>query len=229
MLAIEINENKLGAFISGDYHDLTMLYEAFNSVIVSGIFINNSASENYLYSVMYDIRKAMHGEREFDFFRNQLDESTLLELGMKDDISLYYGFNILLSDLLFLIENIRLLEHGQINNKHFYYLRLFLALVCDAYNEEDYELYQSLNNFINAKPSYSFDGFYHQFIEWCTLQLVDCEVDKRLELSIDLLSEMEEQGANYQSLISEVNQYALDNDCDPMSITYIDDYSKLDM
>lgn len=221
MLLLQISEHKLGMFIEGDYHDLDMLYRSLDAVISSGSVSGSYASENYLYSMMYDIRKAMNGKREFDLFQNQIDSEVLKELNVSDDINIYYGFHMLLSDLMFTVVVLHSIDSSSIDALHYHYIQLFLVLLVKAFEEEGYDT-TTIKSFISQNVTYSLNDYYHQYVEMCTLRLIECEEAKRLDMALGFIQQMIAFDSDYQKVVEDVNSYADENKCEPTAITLID-------
>ena len=221
MLQIHISEHKLGAFIEGDYHDLRVLYEALEAVVSSSCLNEMKASRNALYGMMYDIRKAMEGEREFDVFQNQLDQEILDSLSVKDDVNIYYGCYVIFPELMFILLNLHLVSKNQIDDMYYYYLRMFISLVIKAFDEEEYDS-TNMDNWFKQEPTYSLEGYYHQYVDVCNLTLLDSDEETRLSLAEDYLYDLVSFNEEYEALVNEVNAYASENNCDPSEITYMD-------
>ena len=226
MLQVHISEHKLGVFIEGDYHDLRMLYKAIEAVVYSGLG-DMKASERALYSMMFDTRKAMEGEREFDVFQNQLDEAILQSLPVKDDTSIYYGYYVVLTEMMFILLTLHKVNKNIIEDKYYYYLRMFISLVVNAFEEEGIDN-STMDEWFKQAPTYSLSNYYHQYVEVWTLRLLEANEEERLALVEECLYDMVRFGEAYDSLVDEVNTYAKENSCEPSEITYIDSLENLE-
>ncbi len=220
MLQVSNSEHNLGMFIEGDYHDMKLLYQTLNDVTHTGYFRKMSVVENYIYSLMHEVRLALQGKREFDIFQNNLDEDTLAAMGV-DDLNIYYGIHVFHIDMLFTLSALMHLPMGRLMSLHEAYLRVFIEVSWNAYKDElNDDDYKNIYNLCVRK--HDFMEYYHQYLEVANLKMMQLPAQERLHALNDSMDEVMNKGLDYERIVEEVDQFAKDNNCEPHEITYFD-------
>ena len=213
MLECSFTENIIGVHIQGDYHDLKELYDTLNEA--SSIFndLHYTTASNYIYSMMYDVRKAMNGNRDMDVFSNRLSQEQIDSYGLKADTNIYFGFSIIQIDLFFTLLCLKVAS-SNLSKKHYHYYMFLLTIVSELFEDSDYNLYETINC---AQTDIS--DYYHQYLENCVLKWI--ESDQKVEYVLELFNNILEKTTDYDDIKREVDAFALENGVEPSQISYL--------
>ncbi len=105
MIFVEGTPNNAGVAIYGDYMDFNNLYNALHDVIGDEEkLMDYYATRIRVLAICYDLRHALMGHREYEFFDNGLDEDKkrYMEI-IAPDKNLYLKINVLWPEILFVM------------------------------------------------------------------------------------------------------------------------------
>ena len=103
MLTVTNTPNLAGLSVSGDYQDLDALYMALLVIVGDeDEYGNYEGARLRVLGLMYDIRHAFQGDREFEFVRNGMNEDKMKLLEMiTPEKNLYYKCQVYYPESLF--------------------------------------------------------------------------------------------------------------------------------
>jgi len=242
MLTLHNTENLAGIEISGDYFDLDALYMALVMIIGDeGDYGDYEGAWMRVLGLLYDIRHAFQGHREFEFVLNGMDADRmkLLEI-ITPDKNLYYKVNVYYPEVLFVTiainDFIRLYARQQAKSAPFPLMdkknlwdtyianaRLFQSLVANCLKEAVTEAsYKRVMNLIH-KDYPCTEGYTTQYLDLLNIRYLNIkEKEERAKALSTTVKRMVEKGKEYQEIERTVIETATANNCSTEDIGFTD-------
>lgn len=244
MLTLRNTPNLTGIEISGDFSDLEALYRSLSTLVGDEEdFPTYEGARLRTLGVLYDIRHAFQGDREFEFVRNGMDTEKMKFLGMiTPEKNLYYKVNVYYPEILFVTlainDFIRLYAKRQTKSAPFPLLdkknlwdskianaRLFQSLVANCMKEVVTEAsFKRIMNLLHKDYTWT-DGYATQYLDMLNLRYLDIEdKEDRAKALSTTVKRMVDKGKEYLEIERDVMEMAIANDCSPEDISLTWDY-----
>ncbi|GMA64172.1 hypothetical protein NZD89_02315 [Alicyclobacillus fastidiosus] len=244
MLTITNTPNLTGLSISGDYIDLDTLYMALFMIVGDeGEYGDYEGARLRVLGVMYDIRHAFQGEREFEFVRNGMDEDRMKLLEMiTPEKNLYYKCQVYYPEALFVTMAINdfirlyakkqaksapfpLVDKKNLWDAHIATARLFQSLIANCLKEIVTEAsFKRIMNLLNKDYTWT-DGYTTQYLDLLNIRYLNFEdKEERAKALSTIVKRMVEKGKEYQEIERDVREMAIANNCSTEDISLSWDY-----
>jgi hypothetical protein len=247
MLTIRNTPNLAGIEISGDHQDLYSLYESLFAVVGNEEeYGNYEGARLRVLGVMYDIRHAFQGDREFEFVENGMDEDRMRLLGfITPKKNLYYKCQVYYLEALFvtiaLNDFIKLYGEKQAKSSLFPLLdkknlwdanianaRLFQSLVIACLNEAvTLATFRRITNLMYKAYTYT-DGYTTQYLDMLNIRYLNIEdKEERAKALSVMVKRMVEKGTEYREVEKDVGAAAREHNCSTEDISLGWDYPEV--
>jgi len=239
MLTLQNTLNLAGISVSGDFLDLDTLYiSLLNLVGDEGDFPTYEGARLRVLGILYDIRHAFQGDREFEFVRNGMDADRMKLLGMiTPEKNLYYKANVYYPEILFVTmainDFIRLYAKKQAKSAPFPLLdkknlwdanianaRLFQALVANCLKEAVTDAsFKRIMNILHKDYTWT-DGYATQYLDLLNIRYLEIgDKEERGKALSTMVKRMVEKGKEYQGIERDVREMAIANNCSTEDIS----------
>lgn len=239
MLNLRNTRNFTGIEITGDYLDLEALYMALLILIGDeGEYGHYEGARTRVLGIMYDIRHAFQGDREFEFIPNGMNEDSMKLLGMiTPEKNLYYKVNLYYPETLFVTVAINdfirlyskkqaksatspLLDKKNLWDQHIAYARLFQSLVINCLQGVVTESsFKRMLNLMHKDYTWT-DGYATQYLDMLNIRYLNIETkEERAKALSSTVKRMVEKGREYQEIEREVREIAISNNCSTEAIS----------
>ena len=244
MLTLRNTRNLAGIEISGDYLDLDRLYMALLTIIgEEGEYGSYEGARIRVLGVMYDIRHAFQGDREFEFIPNGMNEDKMKFLGMiTPEKNLYYKANFYYPEILFVTVAINdfirlysrkqtksapfpLLDKRNLWDRHIAHARLFQSLVIHCLQDAVTEAsFKRMLNLMHRDYPWT-DGYATQYLDMLNIRYLAIEdKEERAKALSTTVKRMVEKGKEYQGIERDVRNMAIEHNCPTENISLSWDY-----
>lgn len=244
MLALSNTPNLAGVTISGDSSDLQSLYGALHEVVGDeGEFLAYDSARMRVLGVCYDIRHAFQGDREMGLVESGMDRERMRWLGrILPEKNLYYHVPIYYPEMLFvtmaLDDFARLYAKKRAKSAPFPLLdkrvrwdpnlaqvRLLqsqvVACLKDAVSEASFK---RILNLLHHDYPWT-HGYMDQYLDLLNTRYLHLESrEERQKALLTTVKRMVEQGPEYQALVEDIRQYAMEAGADVGDVRLGDDY-----
>lgn len=239
ILTIRNTPNLAGIEISGDYQDLDTLYLALLMIIGDeGDFPPYAGARIRILGMMYDIRHAFQGDREFEFVQNGMDNHRMKLLGLiTPDKNLYYKANVYYPEALFVTMAINdfirlyaklqaksstypLMDKKNLWDRNIATARLFQSLIVNCLEKAVTEA--SLKRIVNLLyKDYTWtDRYTTQYLDMVNIRYLSIEdKEERAKALTKTVKRMVEKGKEYQDIEENVLEMATANNCSTEEIS----------
>ncbi len=244
MLTIKNTPNLAGIEISGDYQDLDTLYMSLLTIVGDEEEYGNYEGPSLrVLGLMYDIRHAFQGDREFEFVSNGMDEDRMKLLEMiTPEKNLYYKVNVYYPEVLFVTmainDFIRLYSKKQAKSAPFPLLdkknlldasittaRLFQSLVVGCLKESITEASFKRTLNLMHKDYPWMDGYATQYLDMLNIRYLNAgDREEREKLLLTTVKRIVEKSKEYQEVERDVREMAIANNCSKEDIRLSWDY-----
>lgn len=244
MLTIRNTPNLAGIAISGDDQDLDTLYLALLMIVGDeGGYGNYEGARLRILGVMYDIRHAFQGDREFEFVDNGMnaDRMRMLEM-ITPDKNLYYKCQVYYPEALFVTMAINdfirlyaktqaksatypLVDKKNLWDAHIVTARLFQSLIANCLKEAMTEAsYKRIVNLLHNDYTWT-DGYTTQYLDMLNIRYLEIgdREQRAKELSL-IVKRMTEKGKEYRQVEEGVRTVAREHHCSVEEIRLIEHY-----
>jgi Domain of unknown function (DUF6904) len=239
MLTLKNTANLAGIELAGDYQDLDTLYMALLMIIGDeGDYGDYEGARLRTLGVMYDIRHAFQGDREFEFVDNGMDADSMKLRGMiTPESNLYYKVNVYYPEALFVTMAINdfirlyakkqaksatfpLVDKKNLWDAHIATARLFQSLVANCLTEAVTEAsYKRILNLLHKDYTWT-DGYTTQYLDMLNIRYLNIEgKEERAKALSTTVKRMVEKGKEYQEIEQGVRETAIANDCSTEDIS----------
>jgi hypothetical protein len=235
MIQIEPTPNYAGVSITGDFYDFDQLYESLHTVVgQEGELIHYHNARMRVLGLCYNLRHTNMGHREYEFKDHGLDKETMKWLGVVgSDKNLYLSFKTYYPEMLFIVLALndfidiheRKTATNRIWDKHVTTVRAFQAAVMDSLSKTlKNQTFKMLQNNMSHKYGPSVSGYFTQYLDELNVKFLSWDKEKRLKNISVIGKRLAEQGKPYEDAVRSVLQVAKEDNVDPSSIVYKDDY-----
>lgn len=244
MLTIQNTPNLAGISISGDYLDLDSLYMSLFTIVgKEGEYDIYKGARLRVLGIMYDIRHAFQGDREFDFVPNGMDAGRMKLIGMiTPEKNLYYKTNVYYPEALFAVIALNdfillygkkrtksasssLLDKENLWDAHIASARLFQSLVIACLKESLTE--PSFKRSMNLMhKDYTFtDRYTTQYLDMLNIRYLKMENREERAKNLSMIvKRIMEKGKEYREMELEVREMAIAHGCSAEDISLSWDY-----
>jgi hypothetical protein len=243
MINVKNTPNNTGVAVYGDHRDFEGLYEALHDIVGDeDEFLNYEVVRIRVLAVCYDLRHAMMGDREFEFFDNGMDEIKMRKLSViTPDKNVYLKINVLWPELLFVMMALNdfillyakkkargsyksVLDRCNIWDASIAQVRMFQAMVAKCIVETVTQAsFTRMMNLMNRDYIWM-DNYITQYIDILNCRFLGYSPEKRLKSIPTMAKRLAEQGNEYMEVMGEVIAAAQQYNCPMENIRFSEDY-----
>ncbi len=248
MLTLTNTPNFAGIEISGDHHDLNTLYMALLMIVGDeGEYGNYEGARLRVFAMMYDIRHAFQGDREFRLVRNILDEERIRGLETTiPEANLYYKCDVYYPEALFVVLAINdfiwlyakkqaksapfpLLDKKNLWDTYIATARLFQSLMMNCVKKVITEAsFNRVKNLMHKDYPWM-AGYATQYLDTLNIRYLNLrDREQRAKELSKIVKRMMERSEEYRQIEAEVRAMAREHNCSVEDISLAEDYPEVE-